>query len=202
MAKPAPEGVPIDEWCASAASNLWDDYVAAQAATRGFDGLRRYMPSALRDDEWHLIRMRIEARAALVTWLADSSGRGEIELWARPGSRIEDSRLIPPSAVRALQFNYEGRTAVGSGLPNLYDVRVRLPPAVPVKRWRKPPPAVDIKAAALAVAKTFQPNDPPIFPKWWEALNTQVGKPVTRKVALDALADWAPHLKRRPGQTK
>ena len=83
---PRRKGTPIDEWCASAASNLWDDYVAAQAATRGFDGLRRYMPSALRDDEWHLIRMRIEARAALVTWLADSSGRGEIELWARPGA--------------------------------------------------------------------------------------------------------------------
>jgi hypothetical protein len=128
-AQPAPsistEGIPIDEWCASAAAALWADYVAAQATTSSFAALHRYMPSALRDDEWHRIGVRNEARSALGAWLADRSERGEIELWARPGSRIEDARLIPPSAVRVLKFDYEKRTAAGEGLPLLYDVRVR-----------------------------------------------------------------------------
>jgi hypothetical protein len=121
----SPEGVPIDEWCASAAAALWADYVAAQAATSGFAALHRYMPSALRDDEWHRITVRNEARSALGAWLAERSERGEIELWARPGSRIEDARVIPPSAVRVLKFDYEKRTASGEGLPLLYDVRAR-----------------------------------------------------------------------------
>src|SRR5215471_15426227 len=121
----SPEGASIDEWCASAAAALWADYVAAQAATSGFAGLRRLMPSALRDDEWHRIKVRDEAHSALGAWLADRSERGEIELWARPDSRIENPRLIPPSAVRSLKLDYEKRTASGEGLPLLYDVRVR-----------------------------------------------------------------------------
>jgi hypothetical protein len=127
--QPAPsvptEGASIDEWCASAAPALWVGYVAAQAATRDFAGLRRLMPSALRDDEWQRIKLRDQAHSALGAWLADSSERGEIELWGRPGGRIEDSRLIPPSAVRVLKFDYEKRTASGEGLPLLYDVHVR-----------------------------------------------------------------------------
>jgi hypothetical protein len=127
--QPAPsiptEGAPIDEWCASSAADLWSDYVAARAATRDLADVHRYIPTALRDDEWHRITVRNEARAALSVLLADRSERGEIEVWARSGSRIEDSRLIPSSAVRVLEFDYEQRTASAEGLPLLYDVSVR-----------------------------------------------------------------------------
>ena len=48
-----------------------------------------------------------EARAALNAWLAGGVEQGEIELWARSGSRIEDPRRIPASAVCVLKFDYE-----------------------------------------------------------------------------------------------
>src|SRR5262249_57626503 len=98
------------------------DYVAAQAATSGFAGLRRLMPSALRDDEWHRIKVRDEAHSALGAWLADRSERGEIELWARPDSRIENPRLIPPSSVPSLTLHYEKPTPSGQDLPVLSTV--------------------------------------------------------------------------------
>jgi hypothetical protein len=75
-------------------------------------------------------------------------------------------------------------------------------PAASVKRWRKRPPRDDIKAAALAVAKTYQPDNKPTQPEWWEAFSAQFPEPVARSVALDALDKYAKHLKRRPGQTK
>jgi hypothetical protein len=75
-------------------------------------------------------------------------------------------------------------------------------PAPPVERWSKPPPADKVKKAALAVAKTFKADDPPTEAEWWAALDAKLGERVKRKVARGALADWAKHLKRRPGQTK
>ena len=129
MAQPArsvsTEEIPIDEWFARNAAQLWADYESARAATSNLAQLRRLMPDALRDHETRLLKVRNEARAALDAWLADRSGRSEIEVWARPGSRIEDPRCIPPSAVRVLEFDYEERTASGKGLPLLYDVHVR-----------------------------------------------------------------------------
>ena len=207
--QPAPsisaEGALIDEWCASAAATLWAEYVTARDAWG--PPLMYYIPLSAND-----ARLRdayFKARAALAAWLIGCSERGEIELWARPGSRIEDTRLIPPSAVRALTVDYKKRTAEGppgEGLPRLYDMRVRqAATASPsVKRWRKPPPANAIEVAALAVAKTFAPANPPTQPEWWKAFNAQLGEdgPVPRKVALRALADWAPHLQRQPGQTQ
>jgi hypothetical protein len=218
MAKPAPpvstEEMPIDEACASGAAALWAGYQAAAAAARGLDELRRMMPLALSADEERRLAAYSKARAALAAWLADRSERGEIGLWARPGSRIEGQKRIPPAAVRVLEFDYEERTARGKGLPLLYDVlvrqacgrRVRVRQAAganpSIKRWRKRPPADVLKAATLAVAKTFRSSDPPTEATWWKALNAKFDEPVTRKVARDALTNWASHLKRHPGQTR
>ncbi len=74
-------------------------------------------------------------------------------------------------------------------------------PAAPVKRWRKRPPREKLKAAALAVAKTYQPNDPPTQPEWWEALKEYLPE-VSRDVAIEAQREWAPHLLRKRGQKK
>jgi hypothetical protein len=72
----------------------------------------------------------------------------------------------------------------------------------PIQRWQKPPPRDALEAAALAVAETYQPDDPPTQAGWWEALNAELGERVTRKVALRALADWAPQLQRQRGQKR
>jgi hypothetical protein len=72
----------------------------------------------------------------------------------------------------------------------------------PAQRWQKPPPRDVLEAAALAVAKTYQPDDPPTQAEWWKALNAQLGADVTRKVALRALVDWAPQWQRQRGQKR
>ena len=72
------------------------------------------------------------------------------------------------------------------------------PAAAPVKRWRKPPPADKLKPAALAVAKTYHPNNPPNAAAWKEALEAHLGEKVTREVARNALRDWAPTYGVRP----
>ena len=130
MAKPAPsiltEEMPIDAACASGVAALWADYMTARAAAGDLAQLRRMMPLAvLSADEERRLAACGEARAALNAWLAGGVEQGEIELWARSGSRIEDPRRIPASAVCVLKFDYEKRTASGEGLPLLYDVCVR-----------------------------------------------------------------------------
>jgi hypothetical protein len=87
------------------------------------------------------------------------------------------------------------------------DIEVRLAaeatadaPRRPVDRWRKPPSVEAIEAAALAVAKNYTPDNPPTQADWWTKFNAQLGEKVARKVALGALGDYAPQLKRLRGQ--
>jgi hypothetical protein len=189
--------LPIDEACAGSAADLWADYTAARAAAGDLAAIRRAMPLALSaDEEGRLARCR-RARAALGAQVCGWLQHGG-ELWARPGGLLEDLKPVPASAARGLEFDFEQRTAVGDGLPRLYDLRVRLP-AVPVKRWRKPPSQTAIKAAAREVAKTYQPSDPPTAAAWKAALEEQLGDLVTREVARAALPL---QLQRRRGQKR
>jgi hypothetical protein len=188
--------LPINAACELIAGPLWSDYASAKAVDPGryivrFSGMTT--DSELRRGRYE------EAKATLDIWLRGCLERGEYELWARRNDRLAKSEPVTPSAVCALEFDYEQRTAVGDGLPPLYDLQIRLPPVAPIKRWRKPPPTDKLEAAALAVAKTYQPDDPPIQAQWWKALKAHLPE-VTRKAALNALRDWAPHLLRRRGQ--
>lgn len=196
------ETVPLDEACASLAPALWADYVAARIAASGLGEIRRAAPLALSPNEKCRLAVRDAARAALDNWLRGCADRADFELWARADGRLQDLKPIPPTAIRALEFDYEKGTASGDGLPPLYDLAIRLPPAVPVKRWRKPPPTDVLKAAAIAVAEMYQPDNPPTAVTWKEALEAHLGETVTRKVARRALKDWAPHLHRLPGQKR
>jgi hypothetical protein len=113
---------------------------------------------------------------------------GEVEVY--------DPELEREQYVRTRHF-----IAIGDGR-KILGIEVALPPKplLPGKRWTKPPSATVIETAALAVAKIYQRGDPPTQAEWWAALNTELGKPVPRKVALGALADWAPQLQRQRGQ--
>ena len=194
--------LPIDQACARLAASLWGAYATARAAARDLDDIYRYMPLALSVDEERRRADRDKKQAAIDALLRRCLERGEGELWARPGSAIANPTRIPISAVGALEFDYERRTAVGDGPPPLYDLHIRLPAAAPVKRWRKRLAADDIKGAALAIAKTYHPGDPPTADNWWKALKALLGETVTRKTARNALRDWAPHLQRKPGQKR
>jgi hypothetical protein len=189
------ERLPLDEACQRCWPRLWAAYSEARAAAHGLEDLRRRVLSLRHDQEARLMAY-VEARAAL-----DAQVRGA-ELWARPGGRLAHFSRVPPSAVGVLQFDYEGRIATGDGLPPLYDVEVGLAPVAAVKRWRKRPSAADLKTAALAVAEGYQAANPPTEAVWKRALGEHLGETVTRKVARDALAQWAPQLRRQPGQKR
>jgi hypothetical protein len=190
--------LPIDEACKSIMPKLWQAYAKVRDDAR--DVLRQLeLRFASHDQERRLATYK-EARTALTTRIRSGVKSNEFELYARLAGSLE-LQHIPASAIDGLEVDYEKRTATGDGL-SLHDLHIRLPAAAPVKRWRKRPSADDVKAAALAVAKTFQPDDPPTEPIWWAALNAQLGEEVTRAVALNALSDWAPHLKRQPGQKR
>jgi hypothetical protein len=73
----------------------------------------------------------------------------------------------------------------------------------PVERWQKKPPLDDVKAAAFAVAETVSADDElPTESEWKAKLETQLGKTVTVELAVKALEQFAPQLKRQPGRQK
>ncbi len=202
--------LPIDAACELVAGARWSDYESAKAADPGFHGpsvpsYRVYftgpdLPMTVeRRVEEQRRRRTEEAKATLDAWLRECLEHGKCELWARRSDRLAKSEPVPASAVCKLKFDYEERIAFGDGLPPLYDLQIRLPPAASVKRWRKPPPPKELKATALKVAKTYQSDNPPTQAEWWKAMKGPLPE-VSRDVAISALRNWAPHLLRKPGQ--
>jgi hypothetical protein len=133
-----------------------------------------------------------------------------LDPYLRPYLNIEASQISIPygvvvgAIVAPPPKKHLGREEVTFGIEVLLptDTAEEDPASPPAQRWRKPPAPDDLKIAALAVAKAYQPDDPPTQAGWWEALNAKLGEPVTRKVALRALADWAPQLQRQRGQKR
>lgn len=193
--------LPIDEACKSIMAPLWDVYAKARDDARCVRRmLERFRPLSLDPDDKHRLQASAAAKAALDTRVRGCLEHDGHELWARRNDRMAKLEPVPVSAIGALEFDYEQRTAIGDGLPPLYDLQIRLSPAAPVKRWRKPPSTDVLKTAALAVAEAYQPDDPPTAATWKQALEARLGEQVTHAVARDALRDWAPHLRRQRGQ--
>jgi hypothetical protein len=190
--------LPIDEACKSIMPSLWDAYAKERDDAR--DVLRQLeLRFASLDQERRLAPYK-EARAAVTTRIRSGVKSNEFELYARLAGSLELQR-IPASAIDGLEVDYERRTAVGDGLPPLYDLHIRLPPTAPIKRRHKPLPTDVLRSAALAVAKAYQPDDPPTFATWKEALEAHLGGPVTRATARKAL-NCVTFLKRKPGQKR
>jgi hypothetical protein len=189
--------LPIDEACKSIMPSLWDAYAKERDDAR--DVLRQLeLRFASLDQERRLAPYK-EARAAVTIRIRSGVKSNEFELFACLAGSLELQR-IRASAIDGWEVDYEKRTATGDGLPPLYDLHIRLPPPpAPIKRRHKPLPTDVLRRAALAVAKAFQPNDPPTFATWKEALEAHLGGPVTRADARKAL-NWVPFLKRKPGQ--
>jgi hypothetical protein len=183
----------INEACELLAGALWIDYTSAKAKAPGIDFFVLGAPMSV--EEGRRLRFK-KAKATLDTWLCGCLRRREYVLWARRNDRMAELKAVPVSAVCTLKFNYEQQTAVGDGLPPLYDLHIRMP----VKRWCEPPSADVLKSAALAVAKRYEPADPPTEAEWKEALEAKLGGPVTYKVARETLHKWASHLRRQRGQ--
>lgn len=126
----------------------------------------------------------------------DPAVQESLDIEASQVSVFDDPELAKP-------FSGRGIVVVGNGATVL-DIEVALPPAgaahPPVKRWRKPPSPVAIKTAALAVAKSYTPDNPPTQAEWRRDFNIQLSEPATRAIARKALGDFAPQLQRQRGQ--
>jgi hypothetical protein len=120
-----PEGLPLDAACARTLGSLWADYAAARDAAAGPDDIRRKNPYALTAEEKQRVAHGEATKAALTASIRSLVKQGEYEVWARPGSPIADPKPIPASALDALEFDFEQRTARGENLPLLCDVRLR-----------------------------------------------------------------------------
>jgi len=198
--------LPIDGACELIAASLWIDYATARAAARdvieilstherlGFKALR---PLNADQERRHLRFM--ESKEALDAGVRGCWERGECEVWARPGDLIAKLKLIPVPAANGLEFDYEKHTAGGDGLPPLYDLRIRLPPAAPVKRWRKPPPQKDIKDALADILKA----KPTLSgEKLATALCERLGEGMTREKARSAIKRYAPETVKPRGRPR
>jgi hypothetical protein len=169
-------------------------------AGRNKDATWRTLDALCRELGWPWLRLWGELRARRVPYRTYPEGV-EID-WSDPNldvDRVESTVTIAgllPAETEVVGFSYT--TVAVEVLPPADDSA----PSPPAQRWRKRPPVDVLRAAAIEAAKTFQPADPPTQPEWWAALNGELGAPVTRKIALDVLNKWAPHLKRQPGQKR
>lgn len=80
------------------------------------------------------------------------------------------------------------------------------PPQAPIDQkatWRDPVSVADLKAAMKDIAKSYEGKPPPSEADVWLALKAHFGREdLPRDVARSGIADYAPQLKRRRGQTK
>jgi hypothetical protein len=117
-------------------------------------------------------------------------------------------RTHPPSAVSSLELDPESRTARGKNIPPLYDVHLRrvppadvLAPTALIKAsWRDRVPKADLESAMKDIAQSYDGKPRPSFNDVWSKLKDR-WPDFPRDAARDALATYAPQLKRAPGQT-
>jgi hypothetical protein len=108
-------------------------------------------------------------------------------------------RILLPAELPRLTPDWELSRLTLSGRDDFIDVRVRRVPAEPVKKaWRGRPDKAAVKDAMKAVAKAYPLDAQPPFSEIQNKLE-KILPEVTRKVARDALKQYAPHLVGRRG---
>jgi hypothetical protein len=211
------EGLPIRVVCEQNAGMLWDAYVVCERnVARDLDDLRKFVSGSAsrvwpRSAEKHHLAAYKDARAALSAWFRDYLKRHvELELSAHPGSFLVERKRIPAAAIARLEFDFEEGAASGESLPPLIDARLHrvphadvLAPAALIKAsWRDRVSKADLESAMKDIAKSYDGKQPPTFNDVWSKLKALFGPDFPRDAARGALRDYAPQLKRTPGQTK
>ena len=126
---------------------------------------------------------------------------GKLVLEAIKGLRGRRHQPLAPAALARLTPDWELARLVRDGRDEFIEVMVRSMPATAIPRpWQPKPASEQIKTAAEAIAKAYPPPDSWLpFPKFWAELDARVGAHVSRRRALRALDDHAPHLRVKPG---
>jgi hypothetical protein len=123
------EGPPLDAALKRRDPAGWEAYQAVWDSAHHLERHQMIVlggpESARSADEGRRVAALRQARATLVARIRTDVEQGEFELWGRVGSAIAEPQLIPASAIGTLQFDFEGGTARGEGVPPLYDLRLR-----------------------------------------------------------------------------
>jgi hypothetical protein len=123
---------------------------------------------------------------------------GTLLVEALGSKRARRPRVVLPAELQRLTPNWQ-LSQLCRGADELIDVRVRRPPAAPIKKaWRKAPSKAAIRAAMEAVAAAYPPGAQPPFPEVWRELKLHLPD-LPRASAQRALADYAPRLRGRRG---
>jgi hypothetical protein len=127
---------------------------------------------------------------------------GRLVLEAIKGITGRRHQPLVPALLPRLTPDWELSRLTRGGRDEYIDVRVRPMPATDIPRpWQPKPSPEQIKAAAEAIAKDHPPPDGWLpFAKFWAELKARAGAGVTKRQALRALDDHAPHLRIEPGR--
>jgi hypothetical protein len=126
---------------------------------------------------------------------------GRLVLEAIKGITGRRHQPLAPAALPRLIPDWKLSRLTRDGRDEYIEVRVRPMPATDIPRpWQPKPSPEQIKAAAKAIAKDYPPPDGWLpFAKFWAELKARAGAGVTKRQALRALDDHAPHLRIHPG---
>jgi hypothetical protein len=122
---------------------------------------------------------------------------GVLQTEAIAGKR---SRTVLPAELARLTPDWELSRLCRGAKDEFISVRVRLAPAVPVKKaWRKSPTNAELKAAAEALAETYPPGAQPSFNDFSTALKAYLGQPDLPRADARRALNYAPQLRGRRG---
>jgi hypothetical protein len=149
---------------------------------------------------------RFPSFASLLPPLRDAAWQaalaGELVFEGIKGITGQRHQPLAPALLPRLTPDWELARLTRDGRDEWLEIRVHPMPATEIPRpWQPKPSLEQIRAAAEAIAKAYPPPDGWLpFAKFWAALKTRAGAGVTKRQALRALDDHAPHLRVEPGQ--
>jgi hypothetical protein len=165
------------------------------------------LSAALDELSWPWLRLRGELVARRLSCRTHPPGH-EID-WGDPTLQVDRAESTVTIARDQEVVKGEGRIAfIWPGTERLtVAVEVLLPvgqrpPAALIKAsWRDRVPEAALKSAMEEIARSYDGKPPPTFDDVWSKLKDCFGPDFPRAAARDALRDYAPQLKRKPGQT-
>ncbi len=158
------------------------------------------LAAALDELGWPWLRLHAELVAKRLSYRTHPPGQ-EID-WDDPCLRVDRAEstvtivAVLPAGVGVVGFD-EATVAVEVLLP----VGTR-PSAVLIKpTWRDQVPEATLESAMKDIAQSYDGKPLPTFDNVWSEFKARFGPDFPRDTVRDALATYAPQLKRTPGQT-
>jgi hypothetical protein len=126
---------------------------------------------------------------------------GKLVLEGLKGLTGRRHHALAPALLPRLTPDWDLSRLTRDGRDEYTDVRVRRPAAEPVKAtWRERIPEKALENAMQDIARTYEGRPRPRFKDVLKEMRDRLGSDLPRDVVRNALTDYAPQLKRAPGQ--